>query len=290
MENAADALKIAAAILIFIIAIASSFSLFGVAKHTADSIITMRDRQSYLEAAELDGGILYTSATSIKGTNEELTETEKQEESSIGGVTKNGDRIVGMEDVISTIYRYSIEKYGVTIVSKTGKVIARYDSSTEQIMTNWHRVDRGKYEAYALELADNTKTDYASPIFSGGKLENLYGIGILDKNPDGTDFYRFSIGAPWYGNDIEIQKRIACDLKGTDYIYNNQKYKGKNLINELKGRRIVEVTNEIDNSTYLKQTDENGNPILDENGNPLNSNLLQSYTMPTIEIVYIILD
>ena len=64
MENAADALKLAAAILIFIIAIATSFSLFGTAKETADSIITMRDKQAYLEAAELDNGILYTSSGS----------------------------------------------------------------------------------------------------------------------------------------------------------------------------------------------------------------------------------
>ena len=60
MENAADALKLAAAILIFILAIASSFSLFGKAKETADFIITMRDKQAYLEEATLDNGILYT--------------------------------------------------------------------------------------------------------------------------------------------------------------------------------------------------------------------------------------
>ena len=67
MENAADALKMAAAVIIFMIAIASSFSLFGQAKQTADSIIGMRDKQKYLEAAELDGGILYTSASAIAG-------------------------------------------------------------------------------------------------------------------------------------------------------------------------------------------------------------------------------
>ena len=50
-----------------------------------------------------------------------------------------------------------------------------------------------------------------------------------------------------------------------------------NLINELKGKRIVEVTNEIDNSTYLKD-------------GSTETNLLQSYSMPTVEIVYIILD
>ena len=71
MENAVDAIKIASAILIFIIAFACSFSLFGTAKQTADSIITMRDKQAYLETAEEDvDGILYTSSSSIIGQDE----------------------------------------------------------------------------------------------------------------------------------------------------------------------------------------------------------------------------
>ena len=111
MENAANALKMAAAILIFIIAIASSFSLFGTAKQTADSIIGMRNKQKYLEVAELDK-VLYTSSETIR---------------SAEGFTSNGDRIVDVSDVISTIFRYSKEKYGVTIIQadgKDGKVIS----------------------------------------------------------------------------------------------------------------------------------------------------------------------
>ena len=70
MENAADALGMAAAILIFIVAIASSFSLFGTAKETADSIIRMRDKQVYLEPAQLDT-ILYLSSDKLQEKNEE---------------------------------------------------------------------------------------------------------------------------------------------------------------------------------------------------------------------------
>ena len=119
MENAADALKMAAAILIFIIAIASAFSLFGIAKQTADSIIKMRDKQAYLEAAELES-VLYTSSSAIA------------EGDKVSHMNTKGDRIVGVEDVISTIYRYNKEKYGVTIVKQSdGTVIARYDTGTE---------------------------------------------------------------------------------------------------------------------------------------------------------------
>ena len=267
MENAIDALKIAAAVLIFIIAISSSFSLFGTAKQTADSIITMRDKQAYLDAAELDGGILYTSASEIKG--EDIT-ADKGTESSIGGVTINGDRIVTISDIISTIYRYSKEKYGVTIVKSTGEVLVRYDSNTERVMSIWNSVKDDAKTKYAIELKYSTRTIYVEPEFTETILEKLYEITIPGNSS-------IKCGAPWYGNENEIQKRIACDLNGAEYKYNNQKYTGENLLNELDGKKIVEVINEIDQSKYLEADSQD-------------TDLLQQYEMPTVEIVYIILN
>lgn len=269
MENAVDALKMAAAVLIFVIAIGSSFSLFGTAKHTADSIITMRDKQSYLEAAELDNGILYTSSSKIQEENEESTGN-----SSIAGVTTKGDRIVKVEDVISTIYRYSKEKYGVTIMDKKGTIIARYDSNTDQIMSLWNSINGdNEKENYATKLNNNTNNEYVSgPLFSKAKLEELYEIKISEASTQAQ-----KCGAPWYGNEEEIRKKIACDINGDVYTYNNQSYQGKKLLSELKNKKIVEVINEIDNSTYLKDDDKP-------------TDLLQQYEMPTIEVVYIILD
>ena len=133
MENAADALKMAAAVLIFIIAIASSFSLFGTAKQTADSVIGMRDKQKYLDAAELDT-VLYVSSDVIS------KEDSKEGNSQVVGLTTKGDRIVGIDDVISTIYRYNKEKYGVTIVKANGEVIARFDSNTENVMSQYNNI------------------------------------------------------------------------------------------------------------------------------------------------------
>lgn len=276
MENAVDALKIAAAVLIFVIAIGSSFSLFGTAKHTADSIITMRDKQAYLESADLDGGILYTSSSKIQE-NDEGTET-----SVIGGVTTKGDRIVSVDDVISTIYRYSKEKYGVTIINESSKVIARYDSTIDQIMTLWsvkinnedgnlvEAVSKGAKGNYIEKVKEHISTKYReSPSITITDLEKLYKITIPG--------HSIEVGAPWYGNEEQIRKKIACDINGNEYIYNKQSYNGINLLKKLEGKTIVEVTNEIDNSTYLKDGEET-------------TDLLQQYEMPTIEIVYIILD
>lgn len=260
MENAVDALKIAAAVLVFIIAIGSSFSLFGTAKHTADSIITMRDKQAYLEAAELDNGILYTSSDSV--TSENAT-----------GVNSDGNRIVNVSDVISTIYRYSKEKYGVTIIKKDGTVIARYDSNTDSVMTQWNKItDFSKKTNFVNSIKTRICTTYVSLInMNVSDLENLYKISIEGGSG------RITVGAPWYGNEEEIQKKIGCDLKGVEYKKDHQKYKrSSSLLDTLKEAiQIIEVINEIDNSTYLKDEAEE-------------TDLLQQYEMPTVEIVYIL--
>lgn len=266
MENAVDALKMAAAILIFIIAIGTSFSVFGTAKQTADSIIGMRDKQAYLEAAELDNGILYTSSTAIKGDDEEDDITTVY----VTGVTKKGDRVVNIDDVISTIYRYSKEKYGVTIVKSDGTVIARFDSNTESIMAQYNIIKSG-LDKYIEELNNNTKNSYIT--------NNMYTYSSKSSNTLLTIYG--NSGVPWYGNDPEIQRRINYDINGGTYTYNGKTYQGKELLNILKNAsKIIEVTNEIEQSKYLSDTNEAGDEI--------KTNLLQQYQMPTVEIIYIV--
>lgn len=262
MENAVDALKIAAAVLVFIIAIGSSFSLFGTAKHTADSIITMRDKQAYLEAAELGNGILYTSSDYVAS-------------GSATGVDFNGNRIVNVSDVVSTIYRYSKEKYGVTIIGKNSKkVIARYDSNTDSVMTQWNKItDSDKKNDFRDSIKTRISTTYVKAEDITLDIESLYNISIEGGSRS------IKVGAPWYGNEEEIQKKIGCDLKGKTYTKNGQSYSvyyDNSLLTLLNdATKITEVINEIDNSTYLKDGTEE-------------TDLLQQYEMPTVEIVYIL--
>lgn len=257
MENAVNALKMAAAVLIFIIAIGTSFSVFSTAKQTADAIIGMRDKQAYLEAAEDVDGILYTSSESISS-------------GSVSGVTRNGDRVVQIDDVFSTIYRYAKEKYGVTIVKSDGTVIARFDSNTESVMAKYNNIESG-LDDYIKKINDNTKNIYIA--------EDMYTYSSKTLNTLLTIYG--NSGTPWYGNDEEIQKRINCDISGEWYEYNEKKYKGKGLLSALQSAsNIIEVTNEIDQSHYLEENDDEGNPI--------DTNLLQQYEMPTVEIIYIV--
>ena len=261
MENAADALKMAAAILIFIIAIASSFSLFGTAKQTADSIITMRDKQAYLEAEQLEG-VQYTSSQKV---------------STYEGFTIYGDRIVGIGEAISTIYRYSKEKYAVTIMDSQGNVKVRYDSSTENVMRQWYNIaDTDTQTAqeqkndYIDEIKKNISTIYVEKNDIKLNLEEIYRL-----TTEGNS--KIKCGAPWYGNEEQLRLRISKDIDGGVYTYNKQTYWGKGLRSLLSGKEIIEVTNEIDQSKYLEDNGEK-------------TNLLQEYQMPTVEIVYIILN
>lgn len=88
MENAADALKIAFAIFVFVIAITITFSLVSQAKSTADYILYYTDETNFYE--NLD--------------------------------SKNTNRTVSIAEVISALYRYSDESFAITIKLKNGNI------------------------------------------------------------------------------------------------------------------------------------------------------------------------
>ena len=54
------------------------------------------------------------------------------------------------------------------------------------------------------------------------------------------------------------------------------KYEGKKILDKITGKKIVEVTNEIDRNEYLQGDD------------GADTELLQQYNMPTVEIIYIV--
>ncbi len=266
MENAVQALKTAASVLIFVIAITTAFVMFSKAKVTADAIITAQDKQKYLESPDVKGGILYTSSEDISSGDIET-------------MTNDGFRYVTIDDVIATLYRYSIEKYGVTIVEKhgvKGKIIARFDSNTENIMRQYYSVqDETKIQEITDKVKENTsltgyiETDFSYESKNNNTLYNIYRINVA-----GNDSIK--CGEQLSGNDTENAKRINEDITGGDYIYNKQTYNGKKIIEKLKNKKIIEVVNTIDTSKYLKDEEDN------------NTSLQTDYQLPTVEIIYII--
>lgn len=87
MENAADALKMAAAVLIFVLALGISISSFSQARYTAEILMQYADRDTVTQY--------------------------------VGG-SANGTRIVGKETIVPTIYRAYKENYRVQFYEADG--------------------------------------------------------------------------------------------------------------------------------------------------------------------------
>lgn len=109
MENAASALKMAAAIFVFIVGLSILFNMTSLARDTATIVISKADKTNYYEYYE--------------GNEAEMD--------------AKGNRIVSFDSIIPVLYRYSLENYGVTIVNKDGEIVARFDLDTEVMCNNW---------------------------------------------------------------------------------------------------------------------------------------------------------
>lgn len=83
MENAVDSLKMAGAVLLFVLAISVAIVSFGQAREAADTILDYKDR----ETVYIDGNLYYK--------------------------TTGTERTVGLETIIPTIYRAYIENYKI---------------------------------------------------------------------------------------------------------------------------------------------------------------------------------
>lgn len=117
MENAAEALKMAAAVLMFVMALSVAIVSYGEVRRTADEILDIRDR----ETEYIDGNFYY-----------ETTGTE---------------RTVGLETIIPTIYRVYYENYRIVF---TGSGI-----EDTPIYTNIS--NNSNEERFALDLSYETK-------------------------------------------------------------------------------------------------------------------------------------
>lgn len=103
MENATEALLMAFAVLIFIIALSVTLTTLSQAKSTADIVLFYSDRENF--------------QTSLKDDPENVA---------------NGGRTVDVNTVIATIARCAKEKFSVKIIDGTEIYNFEYDIQTEE--------------------------------------------------------------------------------------------------------------------------------------------------------------
>lgn len=108
MENAVDALKIAAAVLVFVIALTIAFALLSQAKATSDIMLFASDKTNY-----------YTYSNEAEN---------------------KAGRIVGADVVISSLYRYYKESVVVRIVEETN--ITEFNTETDGGLSQRERKKR----------------------------------------------------------------------------------------------------------------------------------------------------
>lgn len=248
MENAIDALKIAFAIFIFVIAIALSFSIIGQVRATSETILALNDKANSYDYV----------------TNEDSN-------------ANNKERIVSFETILPTIYRYAKEQYAVTITNKDGTPIVRYDLYTEGFMNDWNTIlknmNRTSTKDIAIDKFNEIKeriaivdaiiqkdTEKENAIWNSltTGTEGTYRAGTLYKVTNRNNA-TINTGAPWGSEHQEIIKRINADVTGGTYQRNGITYIGKNL-NQYKGKTFKEKFIEIQTSgTTITDTDEENN-------------------------------
>ena len=104
MENAVDALKIGFAVLVFIIALSLTMFMFTQAIKTADMVLYSSDISEFMQY-------------------EGFSDFEDAQESS--------ERIVGLETIIPTLYKYYKENYTVIFRKYSGGFLEIYETETK---------------------------------------------------------------------------------------------------------------------------------------------------------------
>ena len=151
MENAAQALKMGAAILVFSIALATTFMVFAQAVQVSEAVFRTTDNDSYMEYTEGDQN-----------------------------ATK---RIVGIDTVIASLYNYDNQDDYFVYIEHAGE-IESFEISNEVIGSTAEvkqRIDKFVKEKLLNTSLRNAKFEesYKEIVYSGGKYtDNITGETI----------------------------------------------------------------------------------------------------------------
>jgi len=187
MENAVDALKIAFAVMVFTIALTLAISTFSQARETSEAVLYMNDKTNYYSWEE------------------EVNYTE--------------ERIVGIETIIPTLYRYYKENY-IVIFEGIDKPIYFLDSTG-----TWDKNYNG----------------------DGNPSNDDDEIYYFDLNSE------ISRNCPWVGTVNDIKKNLDLFFKGTTLITDDSLKSFGNINRTVKYTGFIEA---YKNATFLEQLGE----------------------------------
>lgn len=185
MENAADALKMAGAVLIFVLAISVIIFAFGQARENSDIILNYKDR----ETKYIDGQDYYT--------------------------TTGTEREVNLETIIPSIYRAFLESYKIVFEGLNQPIYKIKDSSGN--LVNKYTID--------LETPTNASYPNVGLADNNQKAEFLRGILYGDFDSNKTAFeskYHISLsGCETIYNQLKNKTKIT-EYLGVYYQSDNE--------------------------------------------------------------------
>ena len=175
MENAVDALKIAFAVIVFVMSFSLAMFLYNRAMDTSKIVLHSSDITSFIEYKNYDDMLYPTNPNGI--------------------VNERGNRIVGLNTIIPTLYKYYKENYTVIFRNVDGSYMELY---------RYHKQDLWK----------NTTEDYESKYF--GDSGNEVRICAFDFSDETTR------NEPWTRNTSASEgtrKFISTFISGHEYPY-----------------------------------------------------------------------
>lgn len=199
MENAVEALKMAFAVLVLIFALGISIAFFSKARATAEIVLQSVDKTAYYDYTRYD----------------------MPEDTS-------GNRIVGYETIIPTLYKYDKERYKV--VFKQGN----YDSSTGTL-TNVKPLEIYKTESIRANWSKNYINDIDGQTTRDSTYNNL-GICSFDIVEETQR------NEPWVGSSEQIKLHLDAIFSGGEYVL--PQYAGTKIIS-YAGNPLSKRTNKF---------------------------------------------
>lgn len=177
MENTTQALYIAFAVFVFILALSLALFLVDKLNITAKTLVWSLDEKAYYDSLEL---------TDIISGNEENT--------------NNASRIVGIDTIIPSLYRYYKESFAVRILDESGNLLQYFDTTTEGNVMQAKTMDPG-------QLTSQQKA-----------LLSLYDA----PNPANPKHPCYMFGAPWLGSiNKDAKTRVDMYISGSSGYINN---------------------------------------------------------------------
>ena len=195
MENAVEALKTAFAVLVFIMALSVAMYMFTMVGETSDIVLQSSDVTEFMDYIEINDMI-------------------------------GDDRIVGLETVIPTLYKYYKENYTVIFRNSNGTPLKLYETQTNP---------------------ENWGTEYINKYYSDDNSTNICSFDVDEET---------SRHEPWTGNTDYYKQNLDMFLSGGtfispsanninyDYSNGNNDWGTHSFIEEFKDKRFRETLGE----------------------------------------------